>query len=100
MVKKRSARTERRVAERAARRLVIDKEKLAALVAGGSRERPIAVGSSAVIEVQARATPCPQCAGELRVLEHRAETGLRAVDVRCATCHVARTLWFKLVGPS
>jgi len=96
--KKRPERTARRAAERAARQLVRDREKLASLVAGGSPERPIAVESSAVVEVRARATPCPQCEGELRVGEHRAEAGLRAVKVTCVRCHVSRELWFRLVS--
>lgn len=96
MGKKRPERTARRAAERGTRQLVRDREKLAALSPGGSRARPIVVTSSSVIEVRARATPCPQCDGELRVGEHRAEAGLRAVDVRCVRCHAPRTLWFKL----
>jgi hypothetical protein len=58
--------------ENATRRLVRDREQLAALSPGGSADRPIAVASAAVVEVRARATPCPQCAGELRVREHTA----------------------------
>lgn len=96
MAKKRPERTARRAAERATRQLVRDREKLAALSPGGSRERPIVVPSSSVIEVRARAMPCPQCEGELRVGEHRAEAGQRAVDVTCTRCHAARTLWFRL----
>ncbi|MEO8700154.1 MAG: hypothetical protein ABI867_08925 [Kofleriaceae bacterium] len=95
MTKKRP-RTERRIEERAARQLVRDREKLAALSPGGARERPIVVESSSVIEVRARAMPCPQCAGELRVGEHRAETGLRVVQVTCTRCHAGRELWFRL----
>jgi hypothetical protein len=98
--KKRPERTARRAAERAARGLVRDREKLAAMTPGGAKERPIAVESSSVIEVRAAATPCPQCEGELRVGEHRAEAGLRAVDVRCTRCHAARTLWFRIVEPN
>ena len=100
MGKKRPERTARRAAERSARQLVRDREKVAAASAGGSPERPIGVESSSVIEVRARATPCPQCAGELRVGEHRSEAGLRAVDVRCTRCHVARTLWFRIEEPN
>ncbi|HEU0035059.1 MAG TPA: hypothetical protein VFQ53_30745 [Kofleriaceae bacterium] len=98
MAKKRPERTARREAERAAKKLVQDREKLARLVAGGSPERPIAVESPSVIEVRVRATPCPQCEGLLRVDDHRAEAGLRAVDVTCTLCHAKRTLWFKLVS--
>ncbi len=96
MVKKRP-RTERRINERALRQLVRDREKLAALVAGGSPERPIAVDSASVVEVRVRSLTCPQCEGEYRVIEHRAPaSGLRAVSVICNRCHVPRSLWFKL----
>jgi hypothetical protein len=97
--KKRPERTARRAAERAARGLVRDREKLAAMTAG-AMTRPIEVESSSVIEVRARATPCHQCEGEVRVGEHRAEAGLRAVEVRCTRCHAARTLWFRIVEPN
>jgi len=96
--KKRPERTARRAAERSARQMVRDREKLAALSSGGSRERPIAVESAAVIEVRAHATPCPQCEGELRVNEHRTDAGLRVVAVTCNRCHAKRELWFKLVS--
>jgi len=98
MAKKRPERTARRASERAARQLVRDREKLAALLPGGSRERPIAVESAAVIEVRAHATPCPQCDSELRVREHRTEGGLRVVAVTCTRCAAKRELWFKLVS--
>jgi hypothetical protein len=92
MAKKRS--------QRSPRELVRDREKLAAATAGGAPERPIGVDSSAVIEGRARAMPCPQCEGELVVRDHRSERGLRAVDVRCTRCHVARTLWFRIDEPN
>lgn len=99
MGKKRPERTARRARERAARQLVRDREKLAALVPGGSAERPIAVSSSAVIETRVRGTPCPQCEGELAIADHRsAGQGVRAVDVRCRTCGAPRTLWFRIVS--
>jgi hypothetical protein len=96
MVRKR---TERRTRERAARQLVRDREKLAKLVAGGAREHPIEVPSSAVIEGRARVMPCPQCEGEYRIVEHRSEgAGLRAIDVACHRCSVRRTLWFRIAS--
>ncbi len=98
MGRKRPERTERRARERQARQLVRDREKLAKLVAGGSREHPIEVSSAAVVERRASGTPCPQCAGEYSVIEHRsAGPGLRAVDVACRQCGVARELWFRIV---
>lgn len=98
MAKPPRARTARRVLENKARKLVQHLEQLAAEAPGGSEERPIDVISSAVIEPRARATPCPQCGGELDVLEHEAVRGLRPVRVKCRLCHTPRTLWFRLVS--
>jgi len=95
MVRKR---TSRRAQEREARQLVRDREKLAALVPGGSAERPIVVTSAAVIEVRANAQKCPQCDGWYSIDEHAAPSaGLRRVDVTCRQCHVSRSLWFRIV---
>lgn len=92
-------RTERRIAERDARKLVRDREKLAALSVGGVREHPIVVTSAAVIEVRVNGMPCPQCEGHYRVLEHNALAAhLREVVVRCQQCATARTLWFRIVS--
>lgn len=91
-------RTERRIAERDARRLVRDREKLAALSPGGSRERPIAVESTSVIEVRAGAIPCHQCESPVRVGEHRVDDGLRVIAVSCTRCAAKRELWFRLVS--
>lgn len=98
MGRKRPERTERRTRERAARQLVRDREKLADLSAGGSRDRPIVVESSAVIEGRVEAMPCVQCEGRYRVRDHRSEgPGLRAVDARCDRCGAPRTVWFRIV---
>jgi hypothetical protein len=95
--RKRPERTERRRAERAARALVRDRERLAALLPGGAAERPIHVPSSAVIELRVGSLPCPQCAGPLRVRDHRsAGAGLRDVSAVCEQCHVERVLWFRI----
>lgn len=95
--RKRPERTARRVQGRALRRLVRDREKLAGLTKGGDRDHPIVVASSAVIEGRAAAMPCPQCEGEYRIVDHRAEAGgLRPVDVKCRQCGVGRILWFRL----
>jgi hypothetical protein len=92
-------RTARRVAERDAKKLVRDRERLAALVPGGSRERPIEVTSTAVIEIRALAMPCPQCEGQFRIRAHEApESGIRRVDVTCRQCAAPRSLWFRLVS--
>jgi len=99
MGRKRPERTERRARERDARQLVRDREKLAKLVAGGAREHPLEVPSAAVIEGRTMAQPCVQCAGEYRIIDHRSEgAGMRALDVRCQRCGVARTLWFRIVA--
>ena len=82
-----------------ARALVRDREKLAAMSPGGSRDKPIEVDSAAVVEPRVRALACPQCNGEYKLVEHRSvESGIRAVDVRCIVCSVKRTLWFRLVS--
>ena len=99
MGKKRPERTARRVAERAAKDLVRDRAKLAALLPGGTRARPMEVDSAAVIEPRINSLACPQCEGPYRVLDHRSVgSGIREVDVRCTTCSTPRTLWFRLVS--
>jgi hypothetical protein len=93
-------RTERRRLENAARKLVREREKLARLEIGGAPDRPMEVVSSSVIPVRARAQPCPQCQGALKILDERAESAeLRAVDTECQRCHVRRVLWFRIVPP-
>jgi hypothetical protein len=95
--RKRPERTARRAAERDARKLVRDREKLAELSPGGARERPIEVASAAVIEGRARSLPCPQCAGPYDLRDHRsAGPGLRCVDVVCRQCGAPRSLWFRI----
>jgi hypothetical protein len=107
--KPKRARTARREQERDARKqerelrsAVRALETLAANGPGGSRERAIAVASSSVVEVKARATPCIQCGGELDLRHHAADvhggTQYRTVALVCRRCHAPRTLWFRL-GP-
>ena len=82
---------------RVMRQLVRDRERLAGMTTGGSPSRPIAVASAAVVEVRAAKQRCPQCEADYRIHDHRApEPGIRAVDVSCRQCGVARTLWFRL----
>ena len=103
MGKKRPERTARRARERAARDLVADREKLARLEPGGSRERPIELTSAAVVEPRVRSMHCPQCDGDYAIDDHQSpSSGLRRVDVTCRLCHVKRALWFRLVpsGPN
>ena len=79
------------------RQLVRDRERLATLTQGGSPHRPIPVVSASVVEVRAAMQNCPQCEAGYRLHDHRAPTpGIRAVDVSCRQCGVARTLWFRL----
>jgi hypothetical protein len=84
--------------ERGARKLVRDREKLAALE--NSRERPIEVISSSVIPVKARAQPCHQCGGSLHLDEEAAPSAdLRTAQMSCRRCGATRTLWFRIVPP-
>lgn len=77
-----------------------DRERLAALLPGGSRDRPIIVGSAAVIEPRALRMPCLHCGGEYRVHEHElAAPSVRRVDVGCRQCSAPRSFWFRLVPP-
>ncbi|HUH03247.1 MAG TPA: hypothetical protein VML75_14720 [Kofleriaceae bacterium] len=97
------ARTARRLSDRAMRKLVRDREKLAELEAGGSPARPIDVPTSAVIEGRARSTHCVQCEGQLDVVELSATTWegepRRIAHVKCRQCHVARDLWYRITAP-
>ncbi len=99
--KKPSARGLRRVASRDAERLTRDLDRLARLSPGGAPERPIEVDSPAQVEVLARGTPCPLCRGELRVVDHTAETGptgkrLRVARTECPACGDRRAIYFRL----
>ena len=79
------------------RALVRDRERLAALSPGGTRERPIEVTSASVVEVRVGALACPQCEGEYRIREHvSVAAGIRRVDVKCVICGTPRSLWFRL----
>ena len=83
---------------RAAQRRELARERLAALLPGGSHERTINVASASVIEVRAAAMACPQCDGSYRILDHtRPVPGLRRVDVVCRRCSTPRALWFRIV---
>ena len=78
-------------------RMHVDRELLASLSPGGSRERPIKVTSASVIEVRTGALACPLCGGSYRLDEHVSlATALRRVDVHCRHCSTARSLWFRI----
>jgi hypothetical protein len=102
LAKRSRPRTERRERERAARRLVHDRERLYALEPGGSPERPLVVDSPAVIPVRARSLPCPQCGGTLALDEETAERvdgrPLRCAHLTCQLCGTKRRLWFALAS--
>jgi hypothetical protein len=103
MTKKRTPRTERRAGEHRARKLVREKQRLAALEVGGAPDRPIEVTSSPVIDVRARSLRCPLCDGAYRLDDHTAAThegrSLRIAHVTCQQCGVARQLWFRITSP-
>jgi uncharacterized protein with PIN domain len=100
VVKRRRA--QQRAEDREAQKLARDLEKLADLSEGGSPERAIRISSPAEVEVQASATRCPVCQGELRVEEHTAETlagaRVRVARVVCAVCRRKRAIYFRLAG--
>ncbi len=101
--KKSRPRTERRKGERAAKQIVADRRRLAALVVGGSPDRPFVVDTSAVIDGRARSLPCPLCESELLWQEQTAEriNGeiLRCTHMICARCHAPTKFWFRIVAP-
>ena len=101
---KRSDRTIRREQERARDRLKADRERLFTLEEGGNPERPFSALSAAVIESQALSVPCPLCGANHELVEHLAHVRngvrLRETKLRCRQCGSARSLWFKIVGPS
>lgn len=98
-VKKRRERTARRLEQRDARKLVLDKERLFRLSRGSSRELPIEVQSSSVIEPRLRSMPCPQCEGTLAIVDHQADSAIdRRVDVKCVLCGVSRRVYFRIVA--
>jgi hypothetical protein len=99
----RRPRTERRQQERALRKEVAARAKLASAAPGGAADRAIRVPSASVIAVQARSTPCVQCAGELELLSETvppsSAPALRLARLRCRLCHTARELWFRIEAP-
>lgn len=103
MAGKKRDRSARRARERGLRKDVRKVEKQAARGPGGSAGRAIEDGSAPLVEIRARATPCPQCGGELELSEVEArstEHGRRRVALtRCRRCHTPRELWFA-IGPT
>jgi hypothetical protein len=101
--RKPSPRTLRRIRSRAHEALVGDLERLARLAPGGAPDRPLEVEAPTQVEPIAEGTVCPLCAGPLRLVEHTAETHdgarLRVAHVRCTSCSVARSFYFRLGEP-
>lgn len=100
MGKPKRDRTVRREALRASLKLGEERERLYAREPGGSPERPRDVEAAAVVEIRARAVPCPRCGGEHAVDEHAAVTAhgerLREARLRCRKCGSRRSMWFRL----
>ncbi len=100
MAAPRRPRNERREQERALRKTVRVTERLAKQLPGATPEHPIDVASAPVVEIQARATPCPQCGGTLELASERADSTprgvLREIRAVCRLCHAPRTLWFRI----
>jgi hypothetical protein len=95
-------RSERREADRALRKEIAAREKLASGAPGGALGHPLVVASAAVIDGRARSTPCPQCGGELDLQRHDAGPGqgdVRVVRLTCRLCHTPRTLYFRIEAP-
>jgi hypothetical protein len=103
MARPKRSRTERREAERALRKDVQARERLAAAAPGGAPDRPLVVATVSVIESMARSTPCVQCGGELELRDHAAppEAGgkLRLTRMVCRLCHAPRAIWFRIEEP-
>jgi hypothetical protein len=102
MAQRKSARSERRARQRVADKLARQRQKLAALEAGGAPERPLEIGSASLVEPRAASAPCLVCNGAMSAVEHRAETvegrRLRIARVRCGSCGSERVYYFRLRG--
>jgi hypothetical protein len=94
-------RRQQREQQRALRKTVRQRERLAAALPGGSPDRPIDVASASVVESKARGVPCVQCqAAEMELRGDQATSTargvLREVQMVCRKCHAPRTVWFRL----
>lgn len=101
--KKLGARATRRQNDRDVQKLMRDRTRLAALEKGGAADRPIQVIAASEVEIAARATPCIQCGGIVRVDEHAAETigteRLRIAHVSCPACGTKRAIYYRIGLP-
>jgi hypothetical protein len=104
MPKKPRSRTGRRQAERDRSKLDAARERLFQLELGGSAQRPLAIGSAAVVESHAESVPCPRCGGRQQVTEHVAVTvagaRLREARLTCRQCGTRRSFWFRITDTS
>jgi hypothetical protein len=100
--KKLSPNAQRRARARAAEKLGLQRERLAALEPGGGPDCPIDVPSASVVEVHAQAMPCLRCGASTRVDAHSAETvearRLRIVRLACPQCGAARMVHYRIVS--
>ncbi len=94
------ARAARREKQRKFEKAVAALDKLAISGPGGTPERAIAVTSSTLVELRARAIPCPLCGGTMDMGDHaavfHAAVQLRRVAVMCRGCHKGRDLYFSI----
>ncbi len=101
--RKATSRSERRAGERAARKDLRDRARLAELEPGGAPQRPLAVSTASLVEPTARGLRCPLCEGALQLEEHAAETvggvSLRVARTRCVRCGAPRAIWFRIAPP-
>ncbi len=92
----------RRAAERDAKKLADNLERLALLEPGGSPDSPIELASASQVDVHARDARCVVCGGLVRLEDHTAETlrdvRLRVAHVQCQVCGRKRKIFFKLVS--
>jgi hypothetical protein len=101
--KRKRARTERREADRRAKKQLSDRLRLAALEPGGAPDRPVEVASASQIDVVARSMACPACSERLFPGHQRSTVAggrvRREVDMECRRCGHRRSAYFVVVEP-
>lgn len=97
-------RTVERRAVRASEKLVQARSKLLDLEPGGSSKHPIDIATPAVVETRARSLECPRCDEPFELVAHEAHADggvrLREAKLRCRSCGLTRSLWFRVALPS
>jgi hypothetical protein len=95
-------RAHRRELERQVKKSEASVDRALAMLPGGSADHPIPIESASLVEVRAVREPCPRCAGDSELVEHRAvvvgERRLREAHLRCRQCRKERSVWFALPG--